>query len=190
MSVIESATLRLEPLVAAHAAEMFGPMSAAAIYAHIPGEPPASVSALQQRYLQLERGHSANGRERWLNWIVRLSSGRCAGYVQATIHPTATADFAFVFAPEHWGRGVAFEACRAALPCLEREFGVRTIFATVDPRNSRSIRLLERLGFGEVLPDSYPHGKVEPGDRVFSLSLTNTGDHSRIASPVNHRGMS
>jgi hypothetical protein len=32
MSLIECATPRLEPLVAAHADEMFGPMSAAEIY--------------------------------------------------------------------------------------------------------------------------------------------------------------
>ena len=50
MSAIESATLRLEPLVAAHADEMFGPMSAQAIYAYIPEQPPASVAALRQRY--------------------------------------------------------------------------------------------------------------------------------------------
>lgn len=171
MTVIESASLRLEPLAVSHAAEMFGPMSAAAIYAYISGGPPASVSSLQQRYLQLERGHSADGRQCWLNWIVRLGSGQCAGYVQATLYPKATADFAFVFAPEHWGRGVAFEACRAALPGLAAEFGVRAVYATVDPRNSRSVRLLERLGFGEVLSEAYPHGEVEPGDRVFSLSL-------------------
>ena len=170
MSAIESATLRLEPLVAAHADEMFGPMSAQAIYAYIPEQPPASVAALRQRYQQLERGHSASGRERWLNWIVRLASGQCAGYVQATIHPASTADFAFVFAPEHWGRGVAFEACRAAIPRLAGEFGVRALFATVDPRNLRSIGLLQRLGFDEVLADAYPHGEVEPDDRVFSLS--------------------
>jgi [ribosomal protein S5]-alanine N-acetyltransferase len=170
MSLIESATLRLEPLVAAHAEEMFGPMSAAAIYAYVPEQPPASVAALRQRYMQLERGHSASGRERWLNWIVRLGSGQCAGYVQATIHPGSTADFAFVFAPEHWGRGVAFEACRAAIPSLSGDFGVRALFATVDPRNSRSIRLLQRLGFEEVSPEAYPHGEVDPNDRVFSLS--------------------
>jgi len=166
---IESVTLRLEPLVAAHADEMFEPMSAQAIYAYIPEQPPASVAALRQRYQQLERGHSASGRERWLNWIVRLASGQCAGYVQATIHPESTADFAFVFAPQHWGRGVAFEACRAALPSLADDFGVRALFATVDPRNLRSIGLLQRLGFEEVLADAYPHGQVEPGDRVFSL---------------------
>ena len=169
MSPIESATLRLEPLVAAHADEMFGPMSAAAIYDYIPEQPPASAQALRQRYQQLERGHSASGNERWLNWIVRLDSGQCAGYVQATVHPGSTADFAFVFTPEHWGRGVAFEACQAALPRLADEFGVRAVFATVDPRNARSVRLLERLGFREVSANDYPHGKVELGDRVFCL---------------------
>ena len=168
MSLIESATLRLEPLVAAHADEMFAPMSAAAIYAYIPEQPPVSVTALRQRYQQLERGHSASGRERWLNWIVRLGSGQCAGYVQATIHPASTADFAFVFAPEHWGRGVAFEACQAAIPSLARDFGARALFATVDPRNLRSISLVQRLGFEEALAEDYPHGEVEPGDRVFS----------------------
>jgi RimJ/RimL family protein N-acetyltransferase len=170
MGRIESKTLRLEPLSAAHADEMFGVMSAPAIYAFIPEEPPASIAALRQRYLQLERG-SANGQQRWLNWIVRLDSGQCAGYVQATIHPTLTADFAFVLAPRYWGQGVAYEACGAALPHLASEFGVRAVFATVDPRNSRSVRLLERLGFGEVAPASYPHGTVEPDDRVFALSL-------------------
>jgi RimJ/RimL family protein N-acetyltransferase len=49
---------------------------------------------------------------------------------------------------------------------------VTALFATVDPRNARSIRLLQRLGFGEVTPDEYPHGETEPDDRVFSCSTT------------------
>jgi len=32
------------------------------------------------------------------------------------------------------------------------------------------VRLLERLGFAEVSASDYPHGEVEPDDRVFSLS--------------------
>ena len=171
MTLIESATLRLEPLVAAHADEMFVPLSATAIYDYMPGQPPASVAALRERYARLETRRSPDGRQRWLNWIVRLDSGRCAGYVQATVHEGSTADFAFVFAPEHWGRGIAFEACRAVLPRLAREFGVRAMFATVDARNSRSIHLLERLGFGEIAPERYPHGEAEPGDRVFSFDI-------------------
>jgi len=113
-------------------------------------------------------GRSADGRQQWLNWIVRLNSGRCAGFVQATIYPGRTGDFAFAFAPTYWGRGVAFEACQAAIPSLARDFGARALFATVDPRNLRSISLVQRLGFEEALAEDYPHGEVEPGDRVFS----------------------
>jgi|SRR5271154_2289820 len=171
MGAIESSTLRLEPLVAAHAEEMFGPMSDPAIYEFMPGAPPLSVEALSTRYVQLERGHSADGNERWLNWVVRLDSAQCAGFVQATIHPGFTADFAFVFAPAHWGRGVAFEACHAALPILARDFGILELFATADPRNICSIRLLGRLGFREIASVDYPHGETEPNDRIFSKEL-------------------
>ena len=162
--------LRLEPLSAAHAEEMFAPMSAIAIYDYIPGEPPSSVDALTQRYVQLARGRSADGEQQWLNWIVRLHCGRCAGFVQATIYPALTADFAFAFAPDHWGRGIAFEACRAAVPCLSDEHNVTTLFATADRRNARSVRLLTRLGFDEVTPADYPHGAVDVGDRVFRMA--------------------
>lgn len=172
MDPIESNALRLEPLVAAHAEEMFAPLSAIAIYDYMPGQPPLSAAALRERYVRLEKGHSADGRQQWLNWIVRLHSGRCAGFVQATIYPGSTGDFAFAFAPAYWGRGVAFEACKAALPYLFRARGVTALFATVDPRNARSVRLLLRLGFDEVTPADYPHGEVTPNDRVFSCSTT------------------
>jgi RimJ/RimL family protein N-acetyltransferase len=170
MNPIESKTLRLEPLTVAHAEEMFEPLSAPALYDYTPGAPPASAAALRERYLTLERGHSADGRQLWLNWIIRLASGRCVGFVQATIYPERTGDFAFVLAPEYWGRGVAFEACRAAIPYIADELGVTMLFATVDPKNTRSIRLLTRIGFNEVAPALYPHGEVEPNDRVFSFS--------------------
>lgn len=169
-AIIESRTLRLEPIAAAHAEEMFEPMSASAIYDYVPGDPPTSVSALRERYAQLERGRSADGQQQWLNWIVRLQSGQCAGFVQSTIYPAQSADFAFAFAPCYWGRSVAFEACRAALPWLAAERGVTSLFATVDPRNVRSVGLLVRLGFREVAPADYPHGEVEVNDRVFTLS--------------------
>jgi ribosomal-protein-alanine N-acetyltransferase len=128
------------------------------------------VEALRQRYAGLESRQSPDGSQQWLNWVVRLASGHCAGIVQATIHPGHSADFAFVFAPEYWGRGVALEACQAVLPHLTEDLGVRTLFATVDPANVRSLRLLERLGFSEVPQASYPHGAVEAGDRIFRLN--------------------
>ena len=169
MTLIETRSLRLEPLVAAHAEEMVAALSAPALYEYMPGQPPASAAALRERYVRLETRRSSDGTQQWLNWIVRLASGQCAGFVQATIYPGHTGDFAFLLAPEHWGRGVAFEACQAALPHIFDVQGVTALFATVDPRNARSASLLLRLRFGEVPPDRYPHGDVEPGDRVFAL---------------------
>jgi ribosomal-protein-alanine N-acetyltransferase len=170
MNPIESQSLCLEPLIAAHAEEMFGAMSVAAIYDYMPGHPPVSASTLRERYAHLEKGRSADGRERWLNWVVRLNSRECVGFVQTTIYPGLSADFAFAFAPGYWGRGLAFEACQAVLPCLARDFKVRALYATVDPRNVRSIRLLQRLGFLEVPGERYPNGEVAPGDLAFFLS--------------------
>jgi [ribosomal protein S5]-alanine N-acetyltransferase len=170
MTPIELPSLRLEPLLAAHADEMFRPMSAAAIYDYMPGQPPTSAKALRERYVQLEKGCSADGSERWLNWVVRLNSQDCVGFVQTTIYPQLSADFAFAFAPAYWGRGIAFEACRAVLPCLSRDFGVRALYATVDPKNLRSVRLLQRLGFVGVQSTRYPHGELAPDDRVFMFS--------------------
>ncbi len=170
MRLIETSTLRLEPLVEAHAEEMFEPMSAPEIYEFIAEKPPTSLSALQKRYRQLERGCSADGRQLWLNWVVRVATGQCAGYVQATVYPGSTGDLAFVFAPKSWGQNVAFEACQAAIQYMAHELGISELYATVDSRNFRSMRLLTRLGFAEVPPARYPHGEVEPNDRVFAMS--------------------
>src|SRR4029453_3140829 len=169
LPTLESQTLHLEPLNVAHAEEMFETLSVQSIYDYMPGDPPASAAALRARSAMLERGRAPDDRQLWLNWIIRDSSGRCAGFVQATIYPRRTGDFAFVLAPEFWGRGVALEACQVAIPHIAREFGVTALFATVDPRNSRSIQLLTRLRFLEIAPSDYPHGKADPGDRVFSL---------------------
>jgi RimJ/RimL family protein N-acetyltransferase len=93
------------------------------------------------------------------------------GLLQATIYPERTGDFAFAFAPE-LEKGIAFEAGQAVLPYLFGALRVTALFATVDPRNARSIRLLLRLGFDEVAAADYPHGEVEPDDRVFTCRST------------------
>ncbi len=58
MNLIETKSLRLEPLIAAHAEEMIATLSSPALYAYIPGAPPASAAALRERYVRLESRHS------------------------------------------------------------------------------------------------------------------------------------
>jgi RimJ/RimL family protein N-acetyltransferase len=160
--------IRLEPLTAAHAAELYTALRDPDIYTFIPDQPPASLAALTERYRRLESRCSPDGSQQWLNWVVRRSEDRqCVGYIQATIHRASTADFAFVLAPSVWGLGLAREAASAVLPVLSSDYGATSIFATVDRRNQRSIGLLTRLGFQRVPAPSYPHDPVEESDDVF-----------------------
>ena len=82
------------------------------------------------------------------------------------------------------GRGIASEACVAAVDFLETEVALRSLYATVSAENHRSLRLLAQLGFAEVDAARYPHGKVVESDRVFCLAIRSvagepTGLHVR-----------
>jgi len=151
---------------------MFDALRDPQIYSFIPEKPPLSIADLRRRYRLLQKGASPDRSQLWLNWIVRLvPSDRCVGYVQATVHASRAADFAYVLASPFWGCGIATEACVAAIDFLGTELAVRSLYATVSAENDRSVRLLARLGFVEVAPSHYPHGNVVEGDRVFSLAL-------------------
>lgn len=57
----------------------------------------------------------------------------------------------FLLHPDHWGRGLAFEAMTAVIAHVEAEHpALPELTAEVDPRNAASLRLLDRLGFCET----------------------------------------
>ena len=163
--------VRLEPLTVAHAEELFPLLADPQVYQYIQDLPPASISALIERFRRLESRYSPDGSQRWLNWAIRrLSDSQCVGFVQATIYPDHTAEFAFVLGARFWGLGFARDASLFALHTLFTEFAVKSVFATADQRNVRSSGLLKRLGFLDIQPASYPHRKVLSSDHVFQLS--------------------
>ena len=49
-------------------------------------------------------------------------------------------------APAWWGRGLATEAARASIDFGFERLGLRSIVSIIDERNTRSLRLAERLG--------------------------------------------
>ncbi|HEX6794489.1 MAG TPA: GNAT family N-acetyltransferase [Casimicrobiaceae bacterium] len=56
-------------------------------------------------------------------------------------------DLGFAFLPRFWGAGYALEASRAVLSHATETLGCRRVVAIVSRHNSRSIRLLDKLGF-------------------------------------------
>jgi len=146
MRTIETARLTLEPQAAEHAQAMFVVLSDPAIY-RFENTPPASLEWLRQRFAALELRRSPDGREQWLNWVLRLRSGALIGFVQATIDADGRAFIAYELGSAHWGRGLAHEAVQAMIGELASQYAVHTLRAAFKRANDRSRRLLERLGF-------------------------------------------
>ncbi len=68
----------------------------------------------------------------------------------------------FVF-EDHEGQGYATEAAAALRDWAGRALGVDNLVSYIDPKNTRSIAVAERLG---AILDPYAH-KQDPGDLVF-----------------------
>ncbi len=171
MRVLENARLRLELQAAGHAEEMFPLLSDPALYRH-EGEPPASLAWLRERYARLESRRSADGRELWLNWIVRLPTGEAAGFVQATVLPDGTAAIAYVLGSSYWGRGLASAAVRLMIDDLVARHGVGALSAVVVRSNAPSLRLLSRLGFTPASPAAQAAADIAPAELLLHRSAT------------------
>jgi RimJ/RimL family protein N-acetyltransferase len=55
-------------------------------------------------------------------------------------------ELGWLLSREHWGKGFAFEAARAALGYAGDAVGRDTVISLIRPGNARSIKLAERLG--------------------------------------------
>lgn len=170
MRVVVTGDLTLEPQVAANADEMFGVLSDPAIYTY-ENAPPQSLAGLRERYAELESRRSPNGREQWLNWVVRLARGPLIGYVQATVVADGHAAVAYEFHSRHRGRGLGTRAVAAMLGELAAQHGVRSATAVLKRENQRSLRLLLRLGFALASPARHAQVDVERDELLMERSI-------------------
>jgi RimJ/RimL family protein N-acetyltransferase len=167
MQAIATAGLVLEPLTVAHAPEMFEVLCDPLTYRYLDHPPPASIDHLRAVYKQLETRKSPDGRQLWLNWVVRVPGQPPMGFVQATVISPGRAWVAYLLASKHWGRGHAHTAMLAMLDHLDKACSVSRYMATVEADNQRSIRLLERLGFhGATVQEAEGH-ELSATERLF-----------------------
>lgn len=163
MRVIETDSFILEPQVASHADEMFVVLGDPAIYEY-ENEPPPSLEWLRERFTRLEARRSPEGLEQWLNWVIRLPTSELIGYVQATVRSDGRASIAYEMSSRYWGRGLGRRAVQAMISELVEHYRIRSLSAVLKQQNSRSQRLLERLGFSLAPPELHVKYAVEPGE--------------------------
>ncbi len=135
--------LRLDPLAVSDAAEMVGVLSAPDLYAVTGGEPP-TLDELTERYRRQVVGRSADGREEWLNWVVRVDD-EAVGFVQATVTDGSRASIAWVIGLAWQGHGYATAAASAMVAQL-RTRGVTDVRASIAPGHEASERVASGIG--------------------------------------------
>ncbi len=186
MRTLTTPLATLEPLVAGHARAMFAVLSDPAIY-EFENEPPPSEASLAERYARLERRASPDGRQRWLNWVVRLPDGDLAGYVQATVLPAGTALVAYELASRYWRRGLGRTSVSAMLAELRSEYGVRAFAAVLKRANYRSEALLRSLGFAPAPAAQAAEFGAQPDEIVLTRTADAPGGPG-VASPRHDAG--
>ncbi len=73
-------------------------------------------------------------------------------------------DLGFAFSADYWGQGFASEASIGALIYARNKLKAQRVIAITDPLNTRSVKLLEKIGF--VYESKFSH----PGsDEILSL---------------------
>lgn len=96
-------------------------------------------------------------------WVVTDRAGRLLGHMgfadfRRGLLPDmdGAPELGYIFAAETHGKGLAGEACRAALAWLDGQID-HDSWAIINPDNAPSLKLAERLGFEQVLKTDY-HG--------------------------------
>jgi RimJ/RimL family protein N-acetyltransferase len=160
--------LDLEPLVAAHAAELAPLLDDPRLH-EFTGGAPLSAAALATRYARLAARRSPEGDQLWGNWVMRLrDTGAAVGTVQATLPadgPMAgPAEVAWVVAFAAQGRGYATEAA-SSLVGLLHEAG-SAVVAHIHPGHLASQRVARAAGLvptGDVRGDGEVRWVRRPG---------------------------
>jgi RimJ/RimL family protein N-acetyltransferase len=144
---LEGQSVWLEPVRVEHAWELAPLLDDLSLHVFIGGAP-AGVSELEERYRRQVAGYSPDGRERWLNWVVRRETGEAVGTVQATVRldgGRAVAEVAWVIASAHQGRGYARDSARTMVSWL-RQQGAEMIVAHIHPEHAASAGVARAVG--------------------------------------------
>lgn len=103
------------------------------------------MTSLEATRAHLENNAATPG---WRNWMIAPREGGSAiGFVAVGEKRNGPCELGYLLARDRQGEGLAREAVSRVLDQIFLAEGRRRVFADIDPDNSASLRLLERLGF-------------------------------------------
>lgn len=130
---------------------------------------PARLSEAESRDLlrRLEAGFQRDGYGLWAVEIPGIAP--MIGFVglnpvRETLHFAPAVEVAWRLARRYWGQGLASEASTAALRFGFGELGLEEIVAYTAVRNTRSRRVMERIGMSYDDDADFLHPDIDAGD--------------------------
>jgi RimJ/RimL family protein N-acetyltransferase len=90
-------------------------------------------------------GHIARASDEGVVLAIDLD-GELIGTANVAVGEHGQGEIGFMLHPDHHGHGYATEAAAAILELAFGTYGLHRVFGRVEPRNTASVRVLERLG--------------------------------------------
>ena len=137
-------------------------------------------------------GAALRGEGEWLSAAVALrQSGELVGDVSLLWASEAhrQGELGFVFHPSHQGNGYATEASRPMLAFAFEELGLHRVVGRLEPRNTGSARVLEKLGMrreAHLVENEWVKGEWQ-SELVYALLAREWRDGSPGTGPADDR---
>jgi RimJ/RimL family protein N-acetyltransferase len=145
--VLETARLRLRPLADGDVPALFAIFKDPETMRYWTSPAMTDIAEAEALLRDIERHAKAETLFQW--GIARrdddLVIGTCTLFRIDRDHRRG--EIGYILRRDHWGRGLANEALSALLDHAFGALGLHRLEADIDPRNTESIRLVERLGF-------------------------------------------
>lgn len=156
---------------------------------YLPIEPPDARSTQGFVNLCLRRARE-RPRRHYDPVVVERASGDILGTLRLSLRGRGIADLGYAIRPDRWNEGFASEAVAALLAALGPRLALAEVWATVDPANAASIRVVTKLGF-EARPGEAgrPIKPGRPTSLVFMRRLGEAPSAQQAAQAGSRRGL-
>ncbi len=139
------------------------------------GDGPQSLGWIQSWIARTIKAYDFPGYGLWA--VTRIGDREAIGYCGLTRFPDINGrpevEIGYRLARDYWGQGLGTEAALAVRDLAFGQLDLPRLIALIDPANTRSIRVAEKLGMnhdGDVMLDGYTHS-----DRVYACNRNEVG---------------
>jgi ribosomal-protein-alanine N-acetyltransferase len=148
-----------------------------------------SVLSREQSDAMIARARAGIEARGWGSWALEID-GECAGFVGLTspafsAHFTPCIEIGWRLARKFWGRGFATEAALLALQYGFETRALEEIVSFTATTNTRSMRVMERLGMSRDAADDFDHPNL-PADHPLRPHVLYRLSHAVWSESRNH----